>query len=168
MENIKREIRLFFVYYGKLISFIIGFIAVIILIIQSLNVYTIKQKENINNQYSQEEYEQKQEEKEKKTKDKEYISEFIDYCNEGKIQEAYTMLSDKCKEEKYSTIEEFKKMYVNKIFSINICKYEIIKENDIYVITLTQDMLITGKTNSTIEQKYQVSGVLERRIYIQN
>jgi len=168
MEKIKREIRLFFVYYGKLISFIIGFIAAFILIIQTLNSFAIKQKENNNNQYSQEEYEQKKNEEEKQTKDKEYISQFINYCNDGKIQEAYAMLSNKCKEEKYSTIEEFKKMYVNKVFNINICKYEIIKENNIYIITLTQDMLITGKTNSTIEQKYQVGGVLERKIYIQN
>ena len=35
------------------------------------------------------------------------IDEFIEYCNKGQIEEAYTMLSDECKVILYPSLEDF-------------------------------------------------------------
>lgn len=166
MEKIKRKIRLFLISYGSLFALIIGIIIAIIFIIQTLNSMVVIEQNN--NKYSSEQYQEEQIEKNTQKEDKECISKFIDYCNNGEIEQAYKMLSNTCKQEKYSTIEKFEKEYVNKVFGINICKYNISKKDNIYIITLTQDMLITGKTDSNIEGKYKIEGVLERKIYIYN
>lgn len=164
MEMIKRKIRLFLVSYGRLFGFTIGIIFIIIFTIQSLNKMVIKQN---NEKYSSEQYQNEQLEKNKQKEEEEYISQFINYCNEGKIEEAYKMLSNTCKQEKYSTIEKFKEEYVDKVFIIKICEHKILKQNNIYIITLTQDILITGKTNSNVEQRYRIiEGVLQKEIYI--
>jgi len=163
MEKIRREIRLFFVYYGKLFAAIIGIICVVIFIIQSLNSFVIEQNKD---KYSSEEYINEEQKREEVAEDITYISQFIDYCNEGKTARAYAMLSDKSKEETYSTIEEFEEQYINKVFNINIFEYKILENVDTYRIILVQDMLITGSTNSTIEEEYKLIGVLERKIYI--
>ena len=161
MEKIKRKIRLFLISYGRLFAFCIGIIFIVIFIIQSLNLMVVEENDN---KYINEEY--KETNKEYEEEDKEYISKFIDSCNEGEIEQAYEMLSEECKQEKYSTIEEFKKKYIDRVFSIRICKYKILKEGDIYIVTLTQDMIATGKKNSNIEENYRIQGVLERRIYM--
>lgn len=168
MENIKRKIRLFFITYGRLLFYIIGAIALVILVIQGLNSLVAEQNSkkmpSINNKESINIQKQQQETK----ADKEYISKFINYCNSGKIEEAYDMLSDKNKEENYSSIDDFKNKYINEVFNINICNYEVTKENNAYIVKLTQDMIATGKTNSTKEGKYKIDGVLEQKIYICN
>ena len=47
MENIRRNIKLFFVYYGELLTFFIGTALAIIFVIQWLNNLVIKNKEDI-------------------------------------------------------------------------------------------------------------------------
>jgi len=44
------------------------------------------------------------------------IQNFVQYCNENKIEQAYSLLSDACKEELYNNINIFTNNYVNKIF----------------------------------------------------
>lgn len=165
MENIKREIRLFFVTYGKLLFYFIGIIAFAILIIQGLNNITIvtntKKNETVNKNYFI-----TQKETEETKKEKEYISQFVEFCNTGKIKEAYDMISDKNKIEDYGDVETFKSEYIKKVFEINICNYKITKKDNVYIVTLTQNMIITGKTNSIIEEKYIIEGVQEQKIYI--
>ena len=163
MEKIRREIRLFFVYYGKLFAVIIGIICLVIFIIQSLNSFVIEQEKD---KYSSEEYLNEEQKRKEVAEDITYISQFIEYCNEGKTEMAYAMLSEKFKEEKYGTIEEFEEEYINKVFNISICEYQIINNLDTYKIILTQDMLITGSANSKIEQEYKIINLLERKIYI--
>ena len=46
------------------------------------------------------------------------ISTFIDNCNNRKIEEAYNLLTDDCKQELYPTLETFKNNYVRRLFSI--------------------------------------------------
>jgi len=137
----------------------------VIFIIQSLNSAVIKQNDK---KYSSVEYQNKVEDNKQKKRDKEFITNFINLCNEGNIEEAYRMLSYKCKEEKFNSIEKFEKEYVNKKFYINICDYKIIKSEDIYTVRLIQDMLVTGKTDCIIETTYKIEGVLENEIYIYN
>ena len=44
------------------------------------------------------------------------IDTFVKYCNDNKLQEAYNMLTNDCKELLYSTIDIFKQNYINQIF----------------------------------------------------
>lgn len=163
MEMIRRKIKLFFVSYGKLISFIIGAIFVAVTAIQTLNSLV---KENNDYKYSSEEYQNKIKNQEEQTEDILYILDFIKYCNEKNINEAYKMLSDKCKNEKYRTKEEFEKNYINQVFSISITKQDVNKLDNIYKVTLTQNPMETGKKDSKIETQYKVENLLERKIYI--
>ncbi len=45
------------------------------------------------------------------------IKQFVNYCNDKQIQNAYNLLSDDCKEEFYNDINTFIDNYYNKIFS---------------------------------------------------
>ncbi len=46
----------------------------------------------------------------------EFIEQFVNYCNQNKIEEAYNLLSDDCKAELYPTKEIFISNYINQIF----------------------------------------------------
>lgn len=164
MENIRRKIKLFFVYYGELLTFFIGTAIAIIFVIQWLNNLVIKNKEEL---YSSEEYKQEVIETENRELEEKTINQFIKYCNEQKIEEAYEMISDTCKTKYFNSIDRFKEEYVNKKFNIKICDYEIIKQkDDTYKITLIEDMIITGKTNSSKETIYITEGVFREKINI--
>lgn len=164
---IKRKIRLFFVSYGNLILFFIGTFLLIVLVIQGLNNIVKKQNPKNNINITEEKIEiQKKEEQDKE--EKEYISKFINYCNNNKIEEAYEMLSEKCKKEKYNNIKQFKNQYIDKVFDIYIYDYKIIKHNNQYKVNLTQDIISTGRIDSVKEEIYLIDGELEPRIYIYN
>jgi len=44
------------------------------------------------------------------------IKQFISYCNEGRVTEAYSMLSERCREEVFQTEEQFRKNYYESKF----------------------------------------------------
>ena len=46
----------------------------------------------------------------------EIIDRFISFCNDGKIQEAYQMISNNCKKTMFPTLEDFRKNYYNRVF----------------------------------------------------
>lgn len=162
--GIDRKIRLFFVTYGRLLFICIAIFLLIIFVIQSLDNYVAQQNEG--NKLTYEEQIALQQKQDEKKQEREYISKFIDYCNTGKIDEAYSMLSETCKKEKYSTIEKFKSQYINKMFNVYICSYKIKKDDNIYRVILTEDMLVTGKSNSNKETALKIDNILETRIYI--
>ena len=74
------------------------------------------------------------------------IKEFVENCNNQKIEEAYNMLTDECKEVLYPDIETFENNYYNNLFKESNLGYSI--ENwsgDIYIVKYMEDMLSTGK-----------------------
>lgn len=74
------------------------------------------------------------------------IDEFFAYCNEQKIQEAYDLLTEECKEEMYSSIEIFDEMYYQKV--LNGKKKNISVENwtgNIYKVTINDNFIATGE-----------------------
>lgn len=89
------------------------------------------------------------------------INSFIDYCNNGKIDEAYEILSNECKDVLYPTLEEFKNKYYTRIFK-DKKSYEMQAwfSNDgyyTYKISLGEDILTTGNIGSTsIEDYYTI------------
>lgn len=74
------------------------------------------------------------------------IDEFFAYCNEQKIQEAYDLLTEECKEEMYSSIEIFDEIYYQKV--LNGKKKNISVENwtgNIYKVTINDNFIATGE-----------------------
>ena len=72
--------------------------------------------------------------------DSEIINKFLNYCNEGNLNEAYNILTDECKEEMYPTIDDFKKIYYDNTFGEKKKSYTI--ENwmeDTYQVNITED-----------------------------
>ncbi len=75
------------------------------------------------------------------------IERFITFCNKGNVKQAYSLLTDECKENLYPTVEDFNNNYVNKNFS-SYKAYSIQNYYDnIYKIKIMEDMLSTGKSN---------------------
>lgn len=73
------------------------------------------------------------------------LDNFIKYCNENKINEAYALLSDDCKNEMYPNVENFKQSYYKAIFSGGYKNVSV--ENwigNIYKVKFINDALSTG------------------------
>lgn len=171
MENIRRSISLFFATYGGLLFQIIGTIALILLALRGLDyLYKENNIDKLNeNVVSEQEIALKEKATKKEKENILFISEFLDYCNNKKIQEAYNMLSEKCITEKFQTIERFKKEYVEKIFTYKK-DYKIEKIENLYKITILEGVLQSGKTENRdgIISYYEISeNVLEKEIYIE-
>ena len=140
-------------------------IVMIITVIQILNGFAKKDNEKKNVVNSQEvvsKQEQKIEDSkqsvisENKVDEDEFktesrvIDSFIKYCNNGKVEQAYNLLTDECKQNLYPTINDFSNNYVSRIFksykTYSIQNYY----NNTYMIRITEDMLSTGKSNNGV------------------
>lgn len=90
------------------------------------------------------------------TKSKDLIEKFINNCIDGNIQDAYDMITDKCKEEMFPNIEEFKNIYYSSIFDGNKKNYTIENwEGNIYRVRITNDVLSTGNLDDgSVNQDY--------------
>ena len=144
MEKIRREIKLFWTRNGKSLLQIIGFIAIVILIIQALNKYTILKNEYENSKIDYEQIEKEKIQKRNEKEDKDFIVSFVDYCNNKDVKKAYDMLSEECKQTKYSTIEQFEQKYLNKVFNNKKDCEIVLQQNNIYKIIFLKDILQSG------------------------
>lgn len=83
------------------------------------------------------------------------IENFISACNNGNIEEAYSYLSDDCKQELYTDVNQFKTLYYDAIFGGNKKNASI--ENWIlntYKVDITEDIMATGNANGIKTQDY--------------
>lgn len=89
------------------------------------------------------------------------IKNFVDYCNNGNITEAYKLLTDKCKAEFYTTQNDFKSKYVDRIFTskkqFNLQNWYTSDLGSTYKITYINDILASGKVETNIEDYITVS-----------
>ena len=160
--ELNREIRVFLATYGRFLFSLLISIAIIIYIIQGLNNIEVKETEErkkLNEGkiiYNIEKVENNNEK---------LITNFVENCKNKNVEKAYELIDDVCKKEKYNTIEEFKNNFINKYFNIKIDEYKILKYEDEYTIELIQDMLVTGKTESTYKFNLYIVE-LESKIYI--
>ena len=88
----------------------------------------------------------------KKTYEKQstLIDKFIENCNEGKVEEAYGLLSNDCKNILYPSLESFTNNYYKQVFTEKR-NYSI--ENwagTTYRVNMTHDLLATGKSNEGV------------------
>lgn len=160
MEKIRREIRLFCIRHGKSFFKIIGFIFAVIFVLQTLDNIAKQKKEREQPQIymQQAKIQKEQKQKVKEAKDKQFILTFIEYCNDKKVVQAYELLSEECKYNKYQTIQEFEQKYINKVFN-NKKDVEInIQENNIYKITFLKDLLQAGalENREELEDYYTI------------
>lgn len=166
MEDIRRNIKLFFTAYGSLFFQLIGIIAIVIFVLQSLNnIYRNEEKNNSNQNIIIEQNKIVENEKD----NLEIISKFLDYCNEKNVEKAYSMLSEECIKEKYQTIDIFKTEYIDKIFTYKK-EYEIKKEDEKYKITILEGILESGTTENrkSVISYYKIDeSILEKSIFIE-
>lgn len=76
------------------------------------------------------------------------LDQFVEFCNNKQIDEAYNLISDDCKKEIFKTKEDFERFYYNKVFSGKAKNISV--ENwvrNIYKVKFTQDALSTGIYN---------------------
>lgn len=153
----------------------IGVIIIIIVILQMLNYVSKKNNEkelqknvenntnlDINQKYNNvglktEESVLSGEDISKNQKDSiQIINDFFGYCNEQKIEEAYELLTDECKEEMYSSVQVFKEMYYDNVLNGQNKNISVeIWTDDTYKVTIGEDFLSTGKyTNENNIQDY--------------
>lgn len=89
------------------------------------------------------------------------IDKFMNYCNDCKIEEAYNLLSEDCKEQLFETEEVFKNNYYDSIFNDETKLYTI--ENwtsDTYKINISNDILATGNIT---EEKMDYFTIVKQR-----
>ena len=87
------------------------------------------------------------------------IENFINYCNTGKVEEAYDLLSEDCKEVMYNNnLEEFKNTYYSNIFYEEKSYSMQNWVGDTYQIRFSEDMMSAGKFNdgSALEDYYTI------------
>lgn len=156
----------------KQIIRVIAIITFIIILIQMLN-YIYKNKTDNNNQINISENKNSnignfgtivsnksaitdtKVDNEKLNDDVTVINEFIENCNERNIEKAYSLLSNECKEEMYTTAKDFYENYYMMVFNNNKLEYSV--ENwiqDTYEVKFIEDMLATGKINDENKQDY--------------
>lgn len=74
-----------------------------------------------------------------------YIDDFIEYCNEKNLQEAYNLLSEDCKEQLYPTLEDFETSYYDTVFNGETKTVGVENwVNDIYKVTISDNYLSSG------------------------
>ena len=89
------------------------------------------------------------------------IEKFLNYCNNGNIEEAYGILSEECKEELYPTIEDFKSKYIDRIFterkSYDSVLWMSTNTKNTYRIQIMRDLLAEGERDyMPIEEYYTI------------
>ncbi len=79
------------------------------------------------------------------------IKQFLENCKNNKLEDAYNMLTDECKEEMYASVEDFKEFYSENVFESERVSFEVENWNEnTYKVDIIPDMLSTGKSNNGI------------------
>lgn len=99
------------------------------------------------------------------------IKNFLDLCNEGKVEDAYNLLTDECKEVFYPDINIFKTQYIDKNFSGNKNYDYKVWTNNTYLIEIRDDIMATGIYSDSfytedyytiINDKININGYVKR------
>jgi hypothetical protein len=95
------------------------------------------------------------------------LDEFFDYCNNNKLEEAYNMLTDECKELIYPTLQIFEDNYYKNIFNGNSKSYSFENWNkDTYLVTIQEDALALGKLPSESDKKIDYVTLVDQKLNI--
>lgn len=99
--------------------------------------------------------------KEKQEANTNIIDNFINFCNEKEVEKAYNLLTKECQEKVFlSNINNFKSTYIDSIFNEKkiYSMQSWITTGNIYTyqITISNDMLATGKVEEKTEDYYTI------------
>lgn len=170
-SNIRRSI-----FENRYVIFIVIFAIVLVLyLIQMLNNNKKEQPTIQNNEIQNTVIEQEKDtsarpvitgneiSKDKQETNTKIIEQFITYCNNKEIEQAYNLLTDECKEKIFfSNIQYFKQNYVDRVFTTKkmySIQSWISGYINTYRITIQDDILSAGKLNSSqdkIEDYYTI------------
>ena len=97
------------------------------------------------------------------------IKQFVNYCNNRQIENAYNMLTEECKTLIYPSLESFTENYYNRIFYINRM-YSLENWYDdadlyTYYIKYTEDVLASGNLNSEDNKGDYITVVIDEEGY---
>ena len=173
MEKIRRSIKLFFAIYGNFLFKIAAGIVIIILVLRGINYLYVQNSNVINKQNEIRDEEDKEEEiknNKEEVKDNKYLlKEFITYCNQKDIENAYIMISNKMKKEGYS-IELFNTEIIQKIFTYEK-EYEIKEiDNDYFEVLIKEGIIETGSIENRKSDELKCKVInegTEKKIYIE-
>ena len=168
-----RKLRLLYYNNKEKIWVVIGIIALVIVIIQIINNRIKKNKEeelaniNSNIDYSNQTYlpsksspiiSGSEVSEENLEEDTNIIQEFIDYGNSNNVEAAYNLLSQECKEEMFSTIDQFYEFYFKDVFSekrsYELDMWDSTATRVTYRIKYLNDIMATGKVNEEFIEDY--------------
>lgn len=85
------------------------------------------------------------------------LNQFVEYCNQNQIEEAYNMLTTDCKQVLFPTVNDFRQNYVSQVFrEKRTAKVEeSMYEDGIYKVSYLTDVLASGgNSNNNILQDY--------------
>ena len=145
-------------------------ILLVIIIIRFLNYIAIKQNnmeiENLTNNKLQDEQIDKEsnimtsiisdkELSKEQTESTSTIDLFFKYINEQNIQASYDLLTVECKDLRYSDIEKFRELYVDRIYNGIELDYSIENWNsDVYLVEIKNNLMVTGSFENSVFQDY--------------
>ena len=158
------NLRRFYNQNRKKIWLIIAVIAFCLILLKAINDIVAEQKQleasEVTNQIEDvtssisEDYAVISDEKVEETAQEEnmkIIDEFLQACNDGRVEDAYNMLSDACKEVKYSDLDSFVNNYYSMIFTTqkDFNKEAWMQKEGVYTyrIVIIDDPLATGKVS---------------------
>ena len=77
------------------------------------------------------------------------IDNFISYCNNKELQQAYDLLTQECKTQMYTTLEVFEQAYYNDVFAGKSKNCSIENwVNNTYKVKIMDDILATGRSSN--------------------
>lgn len=84
------------------------------------------------------------------------VKEFVDYCNNGELENAYELITDECKEKLYPTLSSFRRNYYNVIFENGSKEYNLKSwvNSDgysTYRVRFVEDIISTGNYDDTVK-----------------
>lgn len=95
------------------------------------------------------------------------LDQFFDYCNSKKIEQAYEMLTNECKETCYPTVDIFEKNYYNNIFKGEKRIYSYRKWNiNTYLVNIENDILEAGKITEDNKKKVDYITIVDDKLNI--
>lgn len=161
--NIKRSIDKNY----KLIWYVVIIIIFILFVIKILNSYYEKE-ENKRQIQLNDEIIKEQAGKNQNIAESDYTTEsnsieitigsFVNYCNKRELDKAYQMLTDECKKEMFSTIEEFERIYINNVYNVKrvyeLLEWTVEENRYTYQVKLYGDILSTGNVGDFKEEYY--------------
>lgn len=139
----------------ELLMKVLVIVAFVVFIMSFIFKNSSNKQTNINEDISQTTYKPKETiisgsdiKEERYEEDSNIIKLFVEYCNNGNVQEAYNILTDECKENLYPTLDKFKQKYCDRYFSEKR-EYSLQSwvNNGIYTtyqMRITNDILSTG------------------------